>query len=218
MEVPKVRRDGGPALCTFMGNQSVVRNPSPANVNFKKFENFPTFTTKQWTEAFAWTKDKDKQVFNRNNIYVTVAKGVDGDLTANRADRYIEQFNNFNFLTYDEFTRICNNITVLTQSNSRTEGYTCTCHAHAKDFTCVHSLGVAIIRGLPVPRHARVMLLGRKRRRGRKPMAAPAWQYQPFELDSPIPHVPQNEEELLGVLHDQVGLGLAGVAILEEVV
>lgn len=206
-----------PRFCTWLGHQSVIRDPSPANVNYKKFEDVPTFSTKQWTEAYTWKKDNGKQVFQRNGYYVTVAKGVEGDLTDLRADRYIEQFRTFDFSDYDEYTTISNKITVVKPLNTRAEGYTCTCHDNAKNFVCMHSLGVGIIRGLPVPEHARVMLLGRKRRRGRKPMAAPAWQYQPFELASPIAHVPQNEQDLLGN-NEQEGLGLAGLAILGEIV
>ena len=39
-----------------------------------------------------------------------------------------------------------------------------------------------------------VKLLGRKRRRGRQPHAAPPWEYQPFDIHSPVLH-PQQEQD-----------------------
>ena len=72
---------------------------------------------------------------------------------------------------------------------TRPEMYDCTCSVNAKEFTCVHSLGVAMMRGTLVPpQAAQVQLLGRKRRKGRKPLAAPAWERMPFALDTPPQH------------------------------
>jgi hypothetical protein len=45
---------------------------------------------------------------------------------------------------------------------------------------------------------AAVRLLGRKRRRGRQPYAASAWDYQPFDLHSPVLHPQQEQNNLIG--------------------
>ena len=65
---------------------------------------------------------------------------------------------------------------------------------------CVHSLGVAIMRRtLVAPRAAQVQLLGRNRRRGRRPLAAPAWELMEIELNAPIQHPQQDDDILLGL-------------------
>jgi hypothetical protein len=54
-----------------------------------------------------------------------------------------------------------------------------------------------MMRGtLVAPRAAQIQLLGCKRRRGRKPMAVPAWEMMPFALDTP-PQYPQRVAAIL---------------------
>ena len=45
-----------------------------------------------------------------------------------------------------------------------------------------------------------LIFLCAKRRRGRRPQAAPAWMRQPFNLNSPIAHPEQNEATLAGLV------------------
>ena len=88
---------------------------------------------------------------------------------------------------------------ILTVDQTRQEGYTCTCKQNAGEFACIHSLVVAMLRGTIIPPiAARVRLLGRKRRRGRRPQAAPARMREPLNLNSPIAHPEQNEAALAG--------------------
>ena len=88
---------------------------------------------------------------------------------------------------------------------------------NAKEHSCNHSIGVAIIRATLVPpRRAKVTLLGRKRKRGRKPQAAPAWQHQPFDIVSPQHHPQQSPAILTGVAAPPNGPLDAQNAILEE--
>ena len=85
--------------------------------------------------------------------------------------------------SFDDFTSCTNNIFVLNVDQSRDEGYSCTCKQYAKEFFCLHSVGIAIIRGTLVPpRRAMVILLGRKRKVGRKPMTALGWSGLPKGL------------------------------------
>ena len=49
------------------------------------------------------------------------------------------------------------------------------------------------------PAAARAMLLGRKRRRGRKPQAGPAWEFHNFDIRTPEEHPQQNPQILAGV-------------------
>jgi hypothetical protein len=82
---------------------------------------------------------------------------------------------------------MCYNISILTEDNTRPEMYCSTCSTNAKEFTCVHSLGLAMMRGtLNAPRAAQVQLLGRKRKRGRRPLAPPAWEMLPFRYQFSI--------------------------------
>ena len=109
-------------------------------------------------------------------------KGIDGDLTRAKAETFVTKFMDFQFESFDYYTSITNNVCILTVDQTRQEGYTCTCRQNAKESACIHSLGVAMLRG--------------KRRRGRRPQAAPAWMRQPFNLNSPIAHPEQNEAAL----------------------
>ena len=91
------------------------------------------------------------------------------------------------------------NVFILRHDVTRPELYNCTCARNAKEFTCAHSLGVAMMKGtLAAPRADQVQLLGRKRRRGRRPMAAPAWERMDFQLQSPPQHPQQDASVLLG--------------------
>ena len=88
------------------------------------------------------------------------------------------------FESFDDYTSITNNVCILTADQTRQEGYTCTCKQNAKEFACIHSLEVAMLRGTIIPPiAARVRLW-----RGRRPQAAPAWMRQPFNLNSPFIH------------------------------
>ena len=71
-----------------------------------------------------------------------------------------------------------------------------------------------MMRGTLIPpQAAQVQLLGRKRKRGRKPLAAPAWERMAFALDTPPQHPQQEAAILLGphavIQLDGVGADLA---------
>jgi hypothetical protein len=74
----------------------------------------------------------------------------------------------------------------------------------------VHSLGVAILRGtMAPPRMARVTLLGRKSKRGRRPQAAPSWQYQALDMNTPVQHPQQDPALLAGAVANDVQRDIA---------
>ena len=181
-------------------SQSERRNPESAN--YVPFATAHTFTNTEFIEAWRWSKDKNKQTWITHDlVYVCVNKGVDGDLTRAKAENFVTKFMDFQFESFDDYTSITNNVCILTVDQTRQEGCTCTCKQNAKEFACIHSLGVAMLRGTIIPPiAARVRLLGRKRRRGRRPQAAPAWMRQPFNLNSPIAHPEQNEAALAGLV------------------
>jgi hypothetical protein len=92
----------------------------------------------------------------------------------------------------------------------------------------VHSLGLAMMRGtLNAPRAAQVQLLGRKRKRGRRPLAPPAWEMLPCAINSPLQHPQQDPAVLLGPQSVpnlaegntplEVGVNLAEAFLPEEV-
>ena len=71
-----------------------------------------------------------------------------------------------------------------------------------------------MMRGTLIPpQAAQVQLLGWKRKRGRKPIAAPAWERMAFALDTPPQHPQQEAAILLGphavIQLDRVGADLA---------
>lgn len=125
---------------------------------------------------------------------------VTGEFTDMKARNFIQKFNGFTFETYDEYVSTFSKVCIVRPELSRQEHFDCTCHDNAKEFTCKHSLGVAILRRkLVMPEGTKIMLLGRLQKRGRKRRAAPAWQAQPFHLHSPVAHVQQDANVLAGI-------------------
>jgi hypothetical protein len=172
--------------------------PNPNKITFALEH---TRTTNDWTSANSWVNNTSKQIrfLPLHNAYVATAPGVRGDLTDARANVYFIAFQECDWDTYDQYTSMSHNVSILHHDVTRPEQYKCTCSANAKQFTCIHSLGVAMMRGtLVAPHAAQIQLLGRKRRRGRKPMAAPAWEMMPFALDTPPQHPQQDAAILLG--------------------
>jgi hypothetical protein len=186
-----------------------MRDAGPNQVTYAHTH---TFITKDWTEAHAWRMNKSKQIrlIPQLNVYVAVAPGVHGDLTDHRALAYERTFASGSWDSFDDFTQMYFNVFILRFDISRPEGYNCTCHKNAKEFTCVHSLGLALMKGtLAPPVGAFVQLLGRKRRRGRRPQLPPAWEMMPFALNSPLQHPQQDNGVLLGIVQPPAGLNLA---------
>ena len=187
----------------WLREQSERRSDGPEgfpNLNKVAFARSHTFTTSDWTSANAWRRCPSKQIrfIPLLNVFVAAAPKVRGDLTDARANAYVTKFNDCSWATFDEYTTMYFNISILHHDITRPEMYSCTCSANAKEFTCIHSLGVALMRGILVaPQAAQIQLLGRKRRRGRKPMAAPAWEMMPFALDTPPQHPQQDAAVLL---------------------
>jgi hypothetical protein len=170
-----------------------------ANPNYIPFTTFHTISTKDWTEAYRWSKDSYRQIRRTGEEYVAVSKNVSSHLTYDRAARLAGQLGNLTFDSFDTYTTTSNSICLIRVDQSREEGYNCTCKQNAKEHSCIHSLGVSIIRGIMVPPlEARATLLGRKRRRGRKPHVAAVWMYQPFDINSPAHHPLQDPNILAG--------------------
>lgn len=186
------------------------------NPNHIPFARFHTISTKDWTEAYRWSKDNHRQIRLTGMDYVAVSKSVKSDLTDERAARLAAQFRNFTFGTFDAFTTTSNSVCLIRLDQSREEGYNCTCKQNAKEHSCVHSLGVGIIRATMIPpQEARATLLGRKRRRGRKPQVAPAWEYQSFDINSP-PHHPLQDPAVLAGLVNLPGSASANDNIVDD--
>ena len=188
------------------------------SITYAPFARVKTMKTKDWVDSYRWTKCKEKQIRLSGAVYVVIHKGVNGNLTDAKASSLVDKFTNFTFATFDEFTTLTYNCCILRVDMNRTEGYDCTCHQNAKEFSCIHSVGVAIIRHTMVPpAAARVTLLGRKRRRGRRPMAVPAWQHQPFDILSPLAHPQQDPEILAGLAPNHIPAEIVNVAAVAAV-
>ena len=187
-------------ISRWLGAQSIRRDP--ANPNPIPFTSVHTIMTSDWTEAYRWSRDTARQVrITNDGSYVAVNSDVRGNLTDDKAANFVAKFTNFSFGSFDDFTTTSHNVCVIRPDLTRQEGYNCTCKANAKEHSCIHSLGVAIIRGTLVPpRDAMVTLLGRKRKKGRKPQAAPAWEHQAFDIVSPQHHPQQDPAILAGVV------------------
>ena len=121
-----------------------------------------TFTTLDWKSAHVWKSDLKKQIryVAERQTFVTLSAESVGVLTHDRAVAFINAFHESSWNSYDVFTSNYANVTIITVDNSRPEGYKCLCMKNRKEFTCCHSLAVAMIRGTMVaPEEARVHLL-----------------------------------------------------------
>lgn len=183
----------------WLGEQSAKREVG--NPNYMQFATTHTFSTLNWTTANAWRLCKKKQIriLQEYNVYVTMGEDAVGTLTHDRAVTYYNTFTDSSWATYDEFTTMYFNMSIVRVDHTRPEGYRCSCIDNCKTFTCVHSLAVAMIRGtMAPPANIQINLLGRKRRRGRRPQAAPAWERMVLDINSPVAHPQQDEAVLAG--------------------
>ena len=141
--------------------QTRSEKKNPIDINYAPFVKNHSMTNTCWEDAYRWTKDQRFQKWRRvaDDTYLVTDKEVKSDLTDSRASRLIDKINNVTFTSFDDFTSCTNNIFVLNVDQSRDEGYSCTCKQNAKEFSCLHSVGIAIIRGTLVPpRRAMVTL------------------------------------------------------------
>lgn len=132
------------------------------DVNYIEFALTHTFTTLDWKSAHVWKSDLKKQIryVAERQTFVTLSAESVGVLTHDRAVAFINAFHESSWNSYDVFTSNYANVTIITVDNSRPEGYKCSCMKNRKEFTCCHSLAVAMIRGTMVaPEEARVHLL-----------------------------------------------------------
>jgi hypothetical protein len=184
---------------SWLGEQSERRDET--NPNYMKFATSHTFTTADYTEAHAWRMDNRKQIrcIQELDVYVALSVEVQGHLTPERAVTQLNIFNDSSWNSFDEYSKMLYNVFILRVDNTRPEGYKCSCMVNCKTFTCCHSLGVAMYRGtMNPPENLGIFLLGRKRKRGRRPQAAPAWERMGYDINSPVAHPQQDPAELAG--------------------
>jgi hypothetical protein len=84
-------------------------------------------------ESYRWSKDGSIQKRNIHDVFVNVTENND-HLTDHRAQRFITIFSDFSFASYDEYTSVSNNVSILRRDDTRQEGYNCTCHQNANEF------------------------------------------------------------------------------------
>ena len=183
------------------------------NPNHTPFTTVHTITTNDWVEAYRWEKDISNQVRVVGENYVCVRENRE-HLTDAKAASFVTAFTDFTFVSFDNYASVSNNVCILRPDLTRQEKFNCTCHQNAKEFTCIHAIGVAMKRGILIPPPAaKVTLLGRKKKRGRRPLAAPAWEHQPFRLNSPVQHPQQDPAILAGLVVNDVHQDIALVPL-----
>jgi hypothetical protein len=75
-----------------------------------------------------------------------VTPRIRGDLTDARARAYLATFTDCTWGTFDEYSSMFFNVSILHYDVTRPEKNRCTCSSNAKEFTCVHTLGVAMMK------------------------------------------------------------------------
>lgn len=183
----------------YLSEQSLNRDPQ--HPYCKTFALTPTLTTKAWTEAMEWKQSNRKQLrlLEDVNYYVTISSRTLGELTEDKARSILKQYEECSWETFDLYAITHHNVCVLIPDATRAEGYRGTCQKNAKEFTCIHSLGVAILRRTMLPPNvAGATLLGRRKRKGRRPQAGSAWDLMPLDIRSPVHHAQQDALILAG--------------------
>ena len=109
----------------WLGEQSAKRDIN--NPNYMKFAASHTFETADWTVAHAWRTDKMKQIrlVQDGQVYVTLSATAAGHLTHDRAVQLINTFTDSTWNTFDAFTTMFYNVSILRIDETRPEGYRC---------------------------------------------------------------------------------------------
>ena len=179
------------------------------NPNHTLFTTVHTIVTKDWVEAWRWEKDSSNQVRLVGEIFVCVRENKE-HLTDLKVESLVTAFTELNFVLFDNYASVSNNVCVLRPDLTRQEMFNCTCKQNVKEFTCIHAIGIAMKRAILIPHpEAKVTLLGRKMKRGRRSLAAPAWEHQPFRLNLPVQHPRQDPAILAGLAVNDVHQGIA---------
>jgi hypothetical protein len=119
--------------------------------------------------------------------------------TEEKAVKLIQKFSEFTFSNFNEYKTTMASVALVTKDATKAEKFSCTCVTNAKEFKCIHSLGVAIKVGAYVVRTSlKDVRLGRKRKRGNTANSKGALVYSNFNLTSPDRHPNrQNDAQLV---------------------
>jgi hypothetical protein len=138
-----------------------------------------TIATTLWNDAINWLKDKDNLFFDVDDdeikTYVCLAYRTIGkkSFTKNKAKHLYEEFKTRPWKSFDKYATFSNNVYIIQASRFRKEKFTCTCHDNVKQFTCKHSLAIAMkINKLQPPL---LQSIASNKKRGRPPKLGTAY-------------------------------------------
>ena len=83
---------------------------------------------------------KQIRLVQDGQVYVTLSATAAGHLTHDRAVQLINTFTDSTWNTFDAFTTMFYNVSILSIDETRPEGYRFSCIANCKEFTCCHFL------------------------------------------------------------------------------
>jgi hypothetical protein len=157
---------------------STERNP--ANVNFKEFAIQPQITLETWTKAYQWAKsgttllseEGDQTTctyYAASSEYQTSTGQVDEAMVSQYRAAIIASS------TFDDYSKHRKSLWLITITDNQWEKAKCNCPVYLKRYVCKHTVGLGIRLGLTdAPLHAKNILIGQKRKRGRPSKAKPA--------------------------------------------
>ncbi|CAF0764771.1 unnamed protein product [Brachionus calyciflorus] len=130
----------------FITNWSKDRDPK--FITTKKFAEFPTVSTHEWTLAFQWVK-LDKRIIKINHsenlFYMCTSTEIIHEATKSEGKMYLDS--NL-WLTFDEYVSFINSIRFVTINTSRWELSICSCPNWNKELLCKHTIGISYKLGL----------------------------------------------------------------------
>jgi hypothetical protein len=141
--------------------------------NLKKIDKTPKIDLPTWTSAYQWAKSKKKVLSEQTaeGVQYFIPSGSKTEITTEEVKIYKEQ----NQTSFDQLIEEQFGIWNLHVSQNHSQGTTCSCPHFFKNFTCKHSVGIAIRLGhVKAPAEAKNVPLNQKRKPGRPKKARPA--------------------------------------------
>lgn len=142
---------------------------NPTSPNYIPFAEEPTISLRQWTDGYQWAMANRKVIRKERGspVYYVCSTASNESITPEIVEEYEDKEGEWR--DFEEFVRFKYGVWRV----GTEEG--CTCPTYSKFHSCKHWLGMQIrLKMLKPPIEAKLIPLGRKRKRGRPALAKQA--------------------------------------------